>query len=411
MSPKTTDLTLIVTGGVLIAVLSALTVLVAPPAEEGHARGSTFTSGPAGAKAAFLVLERLGYSVERSFDPITDLTADPARSVLVLASPAEPASEQDRRALLSFLRLGGVVLATGSEGARFLPEVLDDPIERDAFEVRAERYRAVIPSGLAAGVPIIEMASEVTRASPGPAWIAVYGQHDDAVVQTARFGNGRAIWWAGSTPLTNASLGDPGSLDLLLNALGPPGSRTVLWDERYHGYSRTFFSYVRGTPLPWAAMQLGLIGLAAVATYSRRSGPVRARAARARTSTLEFVTTMGGLYERAGARAAAVATAAARLRRLLRAACGLPASASDEQLAQAAAARVPVDAAVLLDVLRASEASVPDPRLSSRGALALVERLQAMAARIEFPGRTAARPTKEQGTTMSARPGQERATP
>jgi hypothetical protein len=385
MSPKTADLTLLIAGGVLIALISTLTVLVAPPPDEGFARGSSFTSAPAGAKAAFLVLERLGYRVTRSFDPITVLTNDPSRSVLVIASPSEAPSDQDRRAVLAFLHRGGIVLATGSRGARFLPEFGGELAARDLLDLRVERYRAVIPSGLAVGVPMIELASEVVGPAPRPGWVAVYGEGDEAVVYTARFGGGRAVWWAGSTPLTNASLGAPGNLELLLNVVGPPGSREVLWDEHYHGYSRTFLSYVSGTPLPWVLAQLGLIGVAAVVTYSRRSGPVRARVVPPRTSAMEFVTTMGGLYERAGVSAAAVATARARVRRVLRGACGLPASVTDEDLARFAAPRLGVDVRSLADLLRVSHADNAGPQASPKQALEIIDRLQALAAAAERP--------------------------
>lgn len=365
------DLTIVIVACSALAVLTAAGA--AATATSGPAiRGSSFSAAPGGAKAAFLTLKQLGYVAERSYEPLTAITAEPARTTLVLASPLEGPSAMDRRALEAFVAAGGRVLATGSVGARFLGGRAPTPASAVADDPRS--YPAVSPGVLTTDAPSITMSPEVTDVLLNDTYHAVYGSPTEAVVRQASRGRGLAVWWAASTPLTNAAIRDDGNLALLLNSLGEPG-RTVLWDEHYHGHSRTLWSYIAATPLPWAGAQLALIALAAALAFSRRHGPVRGVVEDPRTSTMEFVDTMGGLYERAGAASAAVAAARLRLRRVLTAASGLPPDADDNRLAAAAAPRVGVDAGEMADLLDATRTVEADNALSS------VQRLQTMTAR------------------------------
>jgi MoxR-like ATPase len=169
------------------------------------------------------------------------------------------------------------------------------------------------------------MALKCAAAIDPERYEALYGRACDVVVRSARVGDGRIVWWAGSTPLTNEAIAEAHNFELLLNVLGS-GERTILWDEHYHGYGRSLWSYAAGTPLPWAAAHLALLAVAALLTWSRRPGPVRPAVLDARTSPMEFVETMGGLYERAAWRRGGAA-AARRLRAALASACGLSADA------------------------------------------------------------------------------------
>ena len=204
---------------------------------------------------------------------------------------------------------------------------------------------------------------------------------DEPLVSTARVGSGRVIWWADATPLSNAHITEAGNLQLLLNVAGPPAARRILWDEHYHGHSRSLWSYAAGTPLPWLGAQLLLIALAAVAAYSRRPGPVRARPADPRTSPMEFIEMLLALYRRAGAAAAAVATARARFKRAVTSACGLPVDTADDALSRAAAGRIGVGAGEVADLLAASERARHDPNLAPAEALEHIRQLQTLTVR------------------------------
>ena len=129
-------------------------------------------------------------------------------------------------------------------------------------------------------------------------------------------------------PLTNAGIVRAGNLELFLNSMaGPSGEPlSIYWDEYFHGARGSLWSYIAATPLPWGMLQIALLMLALMFTFSRRSGPIVQPAAVSRLSPLEFVETMGGLYQRAHAAPIAVAAAYRLLRLELIRRLGFPVS-------------------------------------------------------------------------------------
>jgi hypothetical protein len=374
------DLTILATAGIAIAVLAIAGALIAPPPVVDDERGSTFSPGPDGAKAAYLTLKQLGYRIERSIEPVTAVAADPASTALVLASPAEPPSDQDRRAIRRFLEAGGLVLATGRVGAAFLGGQVED--ESPVTPSPPTEYSPTVPSSLASGALRITMAPEAESVRFDPAFLIIYGADRAGVVRTSLVCGGRAVWWAGSTPISNDAIASAGNLDLLVNALGPPDGRAILWDEHYHGHARSMWSYAAATPLLWVLAQTGIMAIVALATYSRRRGPVRSKVVDSRTSPMEFVETLGGLYEQARAAHASVGASLVRLRRLLHTASGLPVGSSTDALSRTAAARFGVAEGEVRDVLVRAEEAAANPSLSPAEALVLVTRLQALSTRV-----------------------------
>ena len=383
---RTSDLTVLAVAGAGTVLLTAAGFFLAPPDNLPRNDGSSFAAHPDGARAAVLVLKDLGYAVDRSFEPVATIRRLPEQTTLVLASPSTPPSEQDVRALKTFVERGGIVLATGPSAAAFLPGV---PPSRGRTNqdgtlrlVRPRRQDRAVAGALSDGIPAIELPAAGPLPVDSP-FIVVYGTDLAPAVITARFEKGRAIWWAGSAPLANGGIGRPQHIELLVNALGPPHARTILWDEFYHGHTRSMWSYLAGTPFFFAVLQLaGLTGLA-LFTYSRRRRPIREPVIAPRTSPLEFIDTMGGLYEQARASAAAVSTVYAHARRRLLAALGMPPTTPDDRLATAAGERLALDAGALSSVLASARASAADASIAPRQALAIVSDLQGIAARIE----------------------------
>ena len=105
---KAGDLTFLGVALTLMIALAVTSYLIAPP-QTADLRGSTYSAKREGAKAAFLLLKKIGFEVERSYEPIAAIHAKPENTLLVLASPARRASLQDLRALKTFLEQGGMV--------------------------------------------------------------------------------------------------------------------------------------------------------------------------------------------------------------------------------------------------------------------------------------------------------------
>jgi hypothetical protein len=153
----------------------------------------------------------------------------------------------------------------------------------------------------------------------------------------------------------------------------------VLWDEFYHGHGRSVWSYVMATPLPLGILQLAIAGGVALFSFSRRRRPIRPQVVEPRTSPLEFIDTMAGLYERAGTTSAAVETMRSHVRRQIAGIAGLPPSASDEQAARAAADRFPLDQMELTALFAAATRAGSDQPVRADEALRIVARLQTVA--------------------------------
>ena len=375
---RLTDAHLVIAAGVLTILLGGAAAFIEPPGGSGADSPSSFSASALGARAAFKTLEALGYSIERSFEPMTAVTAPPSATVIVLTGTIRP-SEQDRRALQTFVEAGGIVLLAGRQGADFVR--VEGARAPRPNASRPSRHRVLAPSALAANATEITMARDAGSPKFGPSYVAVFAVSDDEpLVSTARVGKGRVVWWAAATPLVNAHIDEANNLQLLLNVLGSPGVRRVLWDEHYHGHTRSLWSYASGTALPWVGAQLGLLVFAALLAYSRRRGPVRPLRSDTRSSPLEFIDMLRALYKRAGASTAAVAAARARFRRTVTSACGIPADSGDDVLARAFATRVRIDAGDVSDAVAQADRAIRDPRLSASDALTIVQRLQRLGA-------------------------------
>ena len=371
--PRTSDLTFLGAGLIATVALAAISFALAPDSGPPRSSGSSFGAQPEGGKAAYLLLESLGYRIERSVEPLASLRRDPASTTIVLAEPTRGPARQDLEALRTFVDQGGHVMATGAAGAAFLPGLSVRESEGDVPDGAVQP--AAFPSALTRDAPSISVSSrlEVRRATPD--WLVIYGAPSGPSMLAARSGAGRLIWVAGFEPFSNAGLGTPGHAALLRNVAGIPGERVLLWDEYYHGYGRTFWSYVAATPLVWGLAQCGLMALVGLVTFGRRRGPVRSIWRAPRTSPVEFIDTMGTLYARAGAASGAVQTALTRVRRQMAARAGVPGKTPDDRLASAVALRTGGSAADMQALLARAAAAASDVSLTAAEAMRVVAAL------------------------------------
>ncbi|MGC2333251.1 MAG: DUF4350 domain-containing protein [Candidatus Acidiferrales bacterium] len=375
------DRRLLIGAGIAMVVFLALTFALAPaPAQESIGYPSSYSSEWAGAKAAFLLLNELGYRAERWEQPPEELPADPRGTVLILAEPSEEASSGERMDIRRFVSDGGRVLALGGAAASFVPDASANEVP--SWDLQSKTYSALVPSPLTRNAPEITMVAPDEWTAHRPSQLGVYGTTDKPVVVSYRLGRGEVIWWASSSPLSNGLIREKSNLALFLNAVGPTSSR-ILWDEYVHGARGSLASYFAETPLPWAGLQIGIVFLAAVFTFSRRAGPMRAPAVESRLSPLEFVETLGDLYQSARASPAAVGVAYQRLRTSLSRKLGTPTKAKLPELARAAFSRFGWPEAVLLDTLARSERAMRSIDLDEKEALELVRQLHDYSDRIE----------------------------
>ena len=333
---------------------------------------STYSAQSRGAKAAYLLLEDLGYKVERWEQSPTELPAEAANTVLVLASPYRLPTPQQKNALQLYLSRGGKVLATGPYAWFFLPQA--DTEYESLPSPSWKEYQPQLLTPITRGGAIL-MSPVAYWKNPSTAVLVHYADEARPVVVSYKVGNGEVIWWAATTPLTNAGINKSGNLALLLNSLGPAAQVQVFWDEYFHGYQSSFTGYFFEKPVIFGVLQCALIFIALIFTFSRRNGPIHPLPEPSRLSPLEFVHTLGRLYHRAHASHAALAVPYARFRTLATRQLGLGAQVPASELARALNGRLRAKDAGLDELLAQIENALRSPDLSEKRALDLAQQL------------------------------------
>ena len=380
------DRNLLILAGLLIAILSAAAVVTSP---QGSRRmpgiAASCSAADDGAEAAFLVLEDLGYRVERWDSSPEDLpgvafeafTAKPeaaaAKTFLVLAQPVYPASAEEKTDLLNFVRRGGRVLIAGGRPGFLVP---DAAIKAAPFSASLTKsYSAELPAPLTRDAPEIRLPAYTRWARVLGDQLRYYGDAEGATVVSFGVGKGQVIWWASTAPLTNSGITQAANLMLLLNSVGEKKNVRILWDEYYHGFRAGFWSYLDRTPVPWALLQVAVLLAAALATYGRRKGPVRPLQRESRLSPLEFVETLGGLYQQKGGAAEALEIAYHRFRFLLLRRLGLPATTSLQQIQSAVRDHLGWGIPGFSETLLRCDLGVKNPHLTAAQSLHLIQEL------------------------------------
>jgi hypothetical protein len=313
----------------VLAVFGAILVVIvtfsvfAPANDDTDFSPTTYNSGSAGTKAVYLLLGELGYGAHRWEAPPDDLkNVDAAKSTLVLAEPNFPTegSKEVQADVADFLSRGGHVLATGREGAYFLPGA-----KTDAPGGFYQRLCFSTPEGQGplARAGKVSLGNGVRWTALGPEFRVSQLCGNNAVVVSYKYGAGEAIWWSSPLPMTNRGLKEDSSLKLVLASVGGP-DRTVLFDEYFHGERASLWDTAKGLPLRQIAWQCAVVAVLLVFSFGRRNGPLRSPVRLPRNSPLEFAESMGRLYGKAGATQAAVDGARRRLLKFLEEQCGIP---------------------------------------------------------------------------------------
>lgn len=359
---------------------------------------SSYSAQTRGAKAAYLLLEELQYHVERWEQSPTELPADPAGSVLVLASPFRSPTRGEKNALQNYLSRGGKIIATGSNAWSYLPsaeterEVLPSPSWKE--------YQPQLLTPLTRG-GAIQMSPTAYWKDASTQYLAHYADEGRPIVVSYNVGKGEVIWWAASTPLTNSAINHSGNAALLLNSIGQPNEVRVLWDEYFHDYGSSAGSYFTEKPVLYGLLQCGLVFTALIFTFSRRSGPIHPMTASSRLSPLEFVQTLGKLYRRGHAVHSALAIPYARFRMQATRQLGIQSDVPAADLARAVKNRLRYKDDKLEELLQQIESDLQAPELSEARALELVQQLNHQAQNL----RSIPRQSQESFTHADSVPG------
>jgi|SRR5580704_642954 len=369
---------LIITGAVLVVLTAGFALLGGDPKEQGTPVPSTYSANPGGARAAYLLLQELHYKVSRWERSPTELSINNGLAVLILADPLEIPTKEEVAALRRFVEEGGQVVFTGARIKLFFPEArVDEDFPADEWKT----FSANVPSNYTADAQKIVLQAGATWQAPDARQLALYGEAQSPVVVSWRIGDGRVLWWAAATPLTNSGISSEGNLNFFLDAMNFPIRAKqftvhIYWDEYFHGERTSLWSYVRKTPVTWGLLQISALAFIVFFTFGRRSGPTVLPPVVSRLAPLEFVDTLGGLYERAGAEPAVVGFVYQRFRATLSRQLRISASTGDTELADAVQARLGWKETSLKQTLARALVASRARKVEPEEALGLVQELE-----------------------------------
>ena len=374
------DRRLLMGAGIVGALLIVAAVVFSSPGESERETPSSYSVSSSGAKAAYLMLLESGYQVERWENSPAELP-DGFGKTLILAEPEGFLEPAQRAKLLAFVASGGRVIASGPRGAAMMPK------NGSRFNPMSEldrKFQALAPSSLTRGAREIMLVPQ-SYWSGMEGVVPLYGDEDKVVAVEYGYGKGKVIWWASATPLTNSGIREADNLEFLLACVGDRHTQ-ILWDEYFHGYRHSLADSVTYLQVKWLLAQLAIVAAAVLVTYSRRSGPVRMAAEKTRLSPLEFVETLGGLYQYAHASSVAVDVCHQRFRYLLARRLGVSVNLSAGELERIVRERFDLQAPDFARTLRACEAERFKQRMSASDALRLVRKLYEFAAELMLRG-------------------------
>lgn len=360
--------------------LITMSALLADDANSENLNLSTYSSRTGGAKATFLLIQELGYSVERWTSSPSSLPADSQNTLLVIATPTRIPTDDDRAAINKFIDRGGSVLLAGNYATVLMPYL------RVRFDIPSkswQSYPAQVPHPLNQGVAAITMPR-------GPYWeteseyLPLYGQGEHAVAVVVNRGQGRILWLASPVPLSNAGLKADGNPEFLANILAVTGSRRVLWDLYFSQDAPGARSPFNTPALLAGSAQLLFIFALILWTHSRRSGPIRAfDSGPVPMSQMEFVETLGSLYDSAKATNVTVQIAYTRFAFLVSRRFAVSAG-NVNQLGEAVALATGEPSRAVIDFLTECDNIQHHGNLSNQEAIERVQRLHAYLVRLKL---------------------------
>lgn len=327
-----------------LALLAALVtwVLMPPQPEGGFQREpSTFYNVSYGTKAAYLVLRRLDYPVERLRRPISPIHLHGV-SGLVLLKPTVGLSDPELSALKEWVKQGHrLLVAPGRSRFAFQPgsylEEWFQSTEDDENGEADERTFRVGPrvktplgnldptaEGFDPNDPLCEGVGALTagggqRFVEGESWqgdptgTAVHEVWKDArgiVALRVEYGSGEILALADPYPLTNLGISEADNAVFLANlarALAGPEMGAIAFDEFHLGKPLRDASWLAMVKLMlsgnwrWAVMQAALVGVLALFAAGMRFGSPRDVKRRERRQHREFAEAAGRLLYESGA--------------------------------------------------------------------------------------------------------------
>ena len=308
---------------VLLLAASLLAGTSAPADGQGtDSRATTFSAGPQGTKALFLILDHFIPGVGRLLKPLPSLAPprESAPSTLLVMQPNRPLSQDEAASLDAWVSRGGqLIVATSAPWRIGKDEKADDYLSRHGFRMEGPLQEPRPYTG--AGGTLLLGAAPLERSNFEPLFEGAAG----AVGAQRRLGQGRIVVITDGYAWSNGRLSQSNNAAWLVMMAGTWKNGRLLVDEYHLGNTegRGTFALILsflGTFWGIAFLQLGLAAAVYLLQRARRFGPAHDLPRERIQDPLERIRGIGAFLQAAEARefSAQTITQLAAARRLTR---------------------------------------------------------------------------------------------
>jgi Domain of unknown function (DUF4350) len=257
----------LVSAGVVVGLNLALALVDALLPSPSGPRSSSYATSPNGFAAMADLLGQAGHRIHRVRELPGKARLDPHGTVVLLDPDVIRVDEA--RALRSFVRQGGRLVAGGRDPDDWMPTLLGSDPEWAEHAHHAWQVAAPVPA--VSGVEHVRSAAEGAWRDPGAGLVLLGERGGRSLLLSAGLGSGQMFLLADASPLQNRLLQRADNGALALGLAGQP-ARPVQFVEAVHGYG-----HARGLsalPARWklALVGLGLAALLFLVAHARRLG-------------------------------------------------------------------------------------------------------------------------------------------
>ena len=339
----------------LFVVGSILTIQTTAPQEQDKLfpRRTSYSARPGGTKAAYLLLNRLGFRADRCR---TRLDKPPANAKVIFVIDIllnRMLSNSENLALENWTRAGGTLISYNG-----LPRPMpgQDDLSTQFVGMTSARIKPRFSTGYFKGVKSLQVGSNVrilAKELDAAGYTAALEDEQGVIVAMRKKGKGMAIAISDPSLVSNSGIGKADNAVFFANMVAAHARKgeLVLFDEYHQGYGddRTLAQIV-GKYGRASFLQLLVVLVIGLYSYGRRFGEVRPAERPTGRVGFEFVDAMARLYRRAGARTMALETLCGSLRRDMAVALGMSDEARLDAIVRVASESWGMDRNALADV-------------------------------------------------------------
>ncbi|MCE1247984.1 MAG: DUF4350 domain-containing protein [Firmicutes bacterium] len=318
-------------GGIIVLLL-IIAVVIMQAAVFGRSQGAiskptTYDTGVKGHKAFYLLLSKIGYKAERFANPLENLAKSEFRGFLILNPYSTFVKDDDSTKLVDYANKGNKILIAADENNKIL-----ENLNVKVFYPQ-DIKNSVFKGSLSGGVKKVDTGIKARLTVDKRYYKTLLEDEYGVIAASISYDNGgEIVVFSLPDVFANAKINKDDNIILINNLMGHLGCEDVAFDESLHGIIN-YGGKMELSPVVWAviAQVCLMIVVFYIAAMKRFGKPRRYEAEVLRTST-EYVRSLSGLFQRAGASGFVVENCLRGLKRKIAGPCRITPETPDKKM-------------------------------------------------------------------------------